>query len=77
MSDTLLRRSRARRRLLPALAKAIRLEAKITLAEIGAAVDVTESAVSRWESGRRRPRGAAAERYAEVLSRLESEIRRG
>jgi DNA-binding transcriptional regulator YiaG len=79
MSESLLRRSRARRRrrLLPALAKAIRLEARVTLAEMSQALHVTESTVSRWESGDRTPRGPLAERYAQVLSRLEAELRRG
>jgi transcriptional regulator with XRE-family HTH domain len=77
MNDKLLRRSRARRQLRPAFAKAVRLEAHVTLAEIGEALDVTESTVSRWESGVRKPRGPLAERYAQILSRLEDEVRRG
>jgi len=53
------------------------LEAQVTLAEVGQALCVTKSAVSRWESGARKPRGPVADRYAALLSRLESEVRRG
>lgn len=76
MSQALLRRSRARRRFRPALAKAIRVEARVTLAEIGRELDVDQATVSRWESGARTPRGAVAERYVALLARLDGELRR-
>jgi len=75
-SKNVLQRSRARRRLRPGLARAIRLEARVTLAEISDALDVTEATVSRWERGTRSPRGPVAERYAALLSRLEAELHR-
>ena len=76
MNEALLRRSRARRGFRPALAKAVRLEARVTLAEIGHELRVTEGTVSRWESGARTPRGPVAERYVALLARLEGELRR-
>ncbi|WP_424224354.1 helix-turn-helix domain-containing protein [Brooklawnia sp.] len=48
----------------------IRQHANLTRAEVARAVGVDPSTVSRWESGERRPRGAAAARYADLLRRL-------
>jgi DNA-binding transcriptional regulator YiaG len=73
----LVQRSRARRALRPAVARAVRREARLSLAEIATALEVTESTVSRWETGERQPRGAVAERYVELLTRLEADLRRG
>jgi len=73
----LLERSRARRAFRPAVARALRREARLSMAEIGAAVNVSEGTVSRWETGLRRPRGEAAERYAALLRQLEVDLRRG
>jgi DNA-binding transcriptional regulator YiaG len=76
MSD-LLTRSRGRRYLRPALARALRQEAKVSQAEVGQELGVDESTVSKWESGDRRPRGLLADRYIKLLARLEDDLRRG
>lgn len=51
-------------------ARKVRLEAGVTLGEVGRDCGVSESAVHRWETGQRRPRGAEAVRYLEVLESL-------
>ena len=51
-------------------AKAIRIAAGLTIAEVAAAVGVGESTVSRWEGGSRQPRGEAALRWAALLTEL-------
>lgn len=48
-------------------ARRLRIRNGYTLTEIGALVGVTESAVSRWETGNRVPRGEAAQRYSELI----------
>lgn len=72
----LVARSRSRRQFKPEFARAVRLAAQISLAELAAELEVTASAVSRWEAGSRRPRGPLAEKYLEALARLEAEVRR-
>jgi transcriptional regulator with XRE-family HTH domain len=73
----LVARSRSRRQFRPELARAVRLAAQISVTELAAELNVTPSAVSRWEQGQRRPRGPLAEKYAAALARLEAEVRRG
>jgi transcriptional regulator with XRE-family HTH domain len=73
----LLHRSRDRRAWRPAVARALRREARITLAEVADAIDVSEATISRWETGVRRPRGVHADRYVALLTRLEDDLRRG
>ena len=48
----------------------VRTAAGVTLAEVGRAAGVEAQTVCRWESGRRSPRGHAAERYAAVIIAL-------
>src|SRR5438105_263809 len=48
-------------------AAAIRMRAQVSSVEVGGAVGVDHVTVLRWEKGRRRPSGAAALRYLEVL----------
>jgi transcriptional regulator with XRE-family HTH domain len=62
-------RARARRTLrsAPGLARALRLEAGLTLAEVGEVFGVSHVAVLRWETGQRTPRGDVAARYLEFL----------
>jgi transcriptional regulator with XRE-family HTH domain len=56
-------------------ARSIRVAAGLTLGEVAGAVGVSEAAISRWESGERKPRGAAALKYAEVLQSLLGDAR--
>lgn len=51
-------------------ARAIRQSAGLSLTELGEAAGVDRTSVWRWETGRRRPRGAAALRYLEVLEEI-------
>ena len=69
--DSLLARSHLLRRLPePAIRRLLRERAGLSQAEIAEALGVTSSAVSRWETGRRMPRGARGSAYAELLERL-------
>lgn len=56
-------------------ARAIRLEAHASCAEVGASIDVDQATVWRWENGQRQPRGEAALRYAAVLRLLATTAR--
>lgn len=49
----------------------IRQGAAVSLAEIGKTVGAAESTVYRWETGARRPRGAPAIAWAELMRDLE------
>lgn len=51
-------------------AKAIRLRAQVSQAEVARSVHVDPGTVGRWEDGLRSPRGAAAIRYGVVLRQL-------
>lgn len=51
-------------------AKRLRLQADLSLAELGRDVGVPASTILRWERGDSRPRGELAQRYAQVLSEL-------
>jgi DNA-binding transcriptional regulator YiaG len=53
-------------------ARQIRETAGLSLREVAYAVDVSVSALFRWEAGDRRPRGEAALRYADLLGDLEA-----
>lgn len=57
-------------------AKRIRESADVSLSEIAQVCDVDNSTVSRWESGRRRPRGEFALRYGRALSLLSNRLSR-
>lgn len=64
-------RAKARRlvRDTPTLARSLRREAGLSLAEVGQALGVSHAAVQRWENGKRVPRGDLAERYLGLLRR--------
>jgi transcriptional regulator with XRE-family HTH domain len=51
-------------------AKAIREGAGLSMGEVAREAGCSVSAISRWESGERTPRGDAAERWAALLRRL-------
>lgn len=48
----------------------VRLAAGLSQAEVGGVCGVTAQAVTRWETGERRPCGEPAIRYARLLRRL-------
>lgn len=52
-------------------ARKIRERARLSRAEVAAAVGVTQLTVARWEAGRTMPHGDPAARYADLLARLE------
>lgn len=51
-------------------ARQARVTAGLSQAEIADVAGVHQTTIALWESGRRRPRGAAALRYAHLLHRL-------
>jgi hypothetical protein len=53
------------------MAKAIRLDSNLALAEVAAALNVSATTLYRWEEGICRPRGEAAIRYYKLLCRLQ------
>ena len=54
----------------PAARRAIRLAAGLTLAEVGASLNVSRQSVWRWEEGLREPRGETRLAYARSLREL-------
>lgn len=53
-------------------ARALRLARRLTLADVGGAVGVAKSTVSKWERGLQMPTGEQAERYAALIGELVS-----
>ena len=51
-------------------ARAIRVAADLSLAEMGAPIPASASTVLRWERGERMPHGDRAVRYLELLERV-------
>ena len=51
-------------------ARQARLDAGLTQAEIAVTLGVNQATVASWETGRRRPRGEVALRYARLLRKL-------
>lgn len=74
--DDLLLIVESRRRGADGSARAIRLAAGAKLTEVAAVCGVDESAVSRWETGKTRPRGEAALKYARLLVKLQADTKR-
>lgn len=52
------------------LARALRVAAGFSMAEVAERCEVTEGAVAHWEHGRRLPRSYTAIRYGRVLAEL-------
>jgi transcriptional regulator with XRE-family HTH domain len=69
-AEQAVRISRARQLAESGRARRIRVKARLSLRELGAAVGVGPNTVLRWERGDRVPRGDAALRYGEVLEQL-------
>ena len=61
---------RARRLAATGEGKTIREAAGLSLREVAATVDLSASALFRWENGERVPRGERAVAWAEFLDRL-------
>jgi transcriptional regulator with XRE-family HTH domain len=57
-------------------ARAMRLAAAVSQAEVGSACGVAATTISLWESGKRAPHGGPALRYAAILSRLKNDEKR-
>lgn len=73
--DSLIRKARAQRLLpVPERRLAIRREAGLTQQDIASALNIESSAISRYESGQREPRGEVRRAYAELLDRLQREV---
>ena len=53
-------------------ARRLRLEADLTLSDLGRSLGVTPSTVLRWESGESLPRSEVAERYGALLAQLDA-----
>jgi DNA-binding transcriptional regulator YiaG len=54
----------------PAAARMIRVTAGVSQERLARELGVHRMTVARWETGTRRPRGAARAAYAEVLQQL-------
>jgi transcriptional regulator with XRE-family HTH domain len=72
MSGELLEVAAVRAACVSGEAREVRRGARLTLAEVGAALGVTAAAVSRWERGERMPRTNTARRLAALLRDLEA-----
>jgi transcriptional regulator with XRE-family HTH domain len=69
------RRVRARRSLPdPRAAKALRVDAGVTIAELAQLVGVSPRSDMYYEAGTRRPRGATLEAYAGALATIRREL---
>jgi DNA-binding XRE family transcriptional regulator len=69
--EAALRMTRLRRRLpAPAARRLIRERAGVSQAAVASAVGVARPAISRWESGKRTPRGEHLKRYVAALEQM-------
>jgi transcriptional regulator with XRE-family HTH domain len=75
LDDVLAQAAAARELPTAAEARAIREAAGITQQQIGDVVGVDRATICRWESGKRRPRGANVRFYFAVLKRIVEEMR--
>ncbi len=66
-------KSRSRRAWSAALARALRRDARISQSDAARALGVSTSAVCRWETGEREPRGDQGERYLAILRQIVGE----
>ena len=57
----------------PSVRRLLRVRAGISVRQLAGAIGVSPAAVSRWETGLRRPRGATLETYSAALERLAAE----
>ena len=69
--DELLREARSRRSLPdPPIRRLLRERVGVSQEAVAQMLDVSRPTVTRWESGRRTPRGALLRGYADLLERL-------
>lgn len=71
LEDLTLRVRAGRRLPEPAVRRAIRQAARVSLADVAAVVGVTRQAVSLWELGQRTPRGPMLNTYVVTLRALQ------
>lgn len=71
LEDLTLRVRAGRRLPEPAVRRAIRQAARVSLADVAAVVGVTRQAVSLWELGQRTPRGPMLNTYVSTLRALQ------
>jgi transcriptional regulator with XRE-family HTH domain len=75
--ETARKRARAKAALpVPRRAKALRVAAGVTVAEMADLVGVSPKTIEWWEAAKRRPTGIRVVRYAEVLGALAEELGR-
>ena len=55
-------------------ARRIREAARLSLVTVARAVEADPSAIGRWERGERLPRGSAALKYAQLITRLRAQL---
>lgn len=70
MSALVERVRRAKRLPSPAVARAVRLAANVSQADVAGELGVHRVTVARWESGDRRPSGDLLDRYVQLLADL-------
>ena len=68
--DAALTHARRRRLPDPGIRRLLREQAGLSQDELAEVLGVSRPAVTRWELGKRTPRGDLAERYAAALDRL-------
>ncbi len=73
--EDLITRGRLRKRGLPAppVRRLIRERAGLSQVDLAGYLDVSRPTITRYENGRRTPRGVLLERYQELLDRLTRE----
>lgn len=72
MTETrLIRLAEVRQAAKNGVARRVRLDHEISVAEMSSVVGVAPSTISRWETGERTPRGDAALRWADALDALD------
>jgi DNA-binding transcriptional regulator YiaG len=59
----------------PRAARLIREQVGISQARLARELGVHRTAVTKWETGERRPRGSLLVRYVELLASLQAEVR--
>lgn len=65
--DDLIAIAKARTALRDGTARRVRQHRNLTLREVAQVAQITPATLSRWESGKRVPRGEALLRYARIL----------